>query len=352
MKRKSVIALILALVLVLCTACGNVAVKENTNVNNNPNMYIIHVTQLSHEEGTKYTIGDPRTLSNNINLSDESFAKDPEDKYKPETTWSDDYIFSFEGGRLSDGFIRNELNRMKAFVWATKRYGTGFRGTIYFVPVDDPFTYDYVPSIYEAFKPDNENEGKQLYWYIYPNRNDYNLYKNHKNNLCWYYPGDESENTNLQSKETFIAPVFRIASSYGKTVVLTKEEARRRCASYQEAGRPAGRWRLPTKAEVKFIATLSAEGKIPILFGSTVSTTALGYYWTATGGLVVSGSGIVDDNSTGYQNTGAFAVRCVYDEWYWNRLDKKLGYKLDPQQTEFIWGDMPKDNTQADLPKD
>ena len=51
-----------------------------------------------------------------------------------------------------------------------------------------------------------------------------------------------------EDADNYIAPIIKIASSYGKTVVLNYENAQKRCAAYQENGYPAGRWRLPTKA--------------------------------------------------------------------------------------------------------
>ena len=289
--------------------------------NSNPNMYIITTTQLSPEDEDEYDIGDPRTIyrHNLLKKNQNSYDSKSENNVPLEDNSDNETWFPVRKKKDSDPNTYDERT------WK----GTNQQGSA-----------QYNEEVYNVA----DNGWGQV------------LYKRQNGNkwgrLQYYYPTDETPRNQLGSKETFIAPSFRIASSFGVITINHRVEMRRRCASYQEAGRPAGRWRLPTKAEVKFIATLSAEGKIPILFGSTVSTTALGYYWTATGGLVVSGSGIVDDNSTGDNNTGAFAVRCVYDEWYWNRLDKKLGYKLDPQQTEFIWGDMPKDNTQADLPKD
>lgn len=124
--------------------------------------------------------------------------------------------------------------------------------------------------------------------------------------LSFYYPTDES--TGSSSKAKWIAPKLRIASSYGVSYTMTKEEARRRCATYQELYYPAGRWRLATKAELEFIIKLSNNGYIPVLF------TASSYYWTAQGAYQAS----VD--SEGYLNTTTTSnsnIRCVYDEWFW-----------------------------------
>ena len=42
-----------------------------------------------------------------------------------------------------------------------------------------------------------------------------------------------------------------------------------RCAGYQEAGYPAGRWRVPTMAEINYIVQLSGWGVIPSLFSES-----------------------------------------------------------------------------------
>ncbi|MBQ2008125.1 MAG: hypothetical protein II236_05570, partial [Alistipes sp.] len=58
--------------------------------------------------------------------------------------------------------------------------------------------------------------------------------------LSNYYP------TNTSSEmSNVISPQFRIASSYGLTSNISFTNAQLRCASYQEDGYPAGRWRIP-----------------------------------------------------------------------------------------------------------
>lgn len=100
-----------------------------------------------------------------------------------------------------------------------------------------------------------------------------------------------------------IAPQFRMASSYGKCGgAIDHDDAKKRCAAYQEYGYPAGRWRLPTVAEFEYVQRLSNNGIIPQLYTSNSN------YWTATSAYTY-GSGPSTNNT-------AF-VRCVYDEWYW-----------------------------------
>ena len=129
-----------------------------------------------------------------------------------------------------------------------------------------------------------------------------------------YYPARTDEDT-----RRVIAPAFKIASSRGKTLPITFDNAQRRCAAYQEDGYGAGRWRIPTEAEIEFIVNLSAEGEIPPLFD--------GEYWSASGRYYSS-----DDQN--FSNPGSNvtpAVRCVYDIWYWGTERAPLN--------EFGWRD-------------
>ena len=127
-----------------------------------------------------------------------------------------------------------------------------------------------------------------------------------------------------------IAPAFRIASSYGVTSQVSYDDGSRRCASYQEDGYPAGRWRLPTAAEIEYCVTLSAKGRLPVLFGDSDSQTASTDYWSANGYITVRGNNVTPQIGT---FTGNRYVRCVYDEWYWGPD------RVTAAQHTFMWGD-------------
>lgn len=144
--------------------------------------------------------------------------------------------------------------------------------------------------------------------------------------LSYYYPADASAN-----KTNYIAPMFRIASQWGLTHVINKDAARRRCASYQENGRPAGRWRLPTPAEIHFIATLSNKKFIPYLFGSASQNAE---YWCSSGGVTVNNTANTPSVKVDTSVSGTRAVRCVYDEWYWGN-----DTLVESQKATFVWGD-------------
>mgnify|MGYP000591779476 FL=1 len=141
--------------------------------------------------------------------------------------------------------------------------------------------------------------------------------------LSNYYP------TRKDGVQNVIAPAFKIASSWGVVDAnsLTYETAKRRCASYQENGYPAGRWRVPTEAEIKYIVSLSDRGVIPVLFG--------GDYYASSGRYYDNERYPADFHD---DNGGGHAVRCVYDVWYWGneKMSEKGG-----SDTQFVWGDEP-----------
>ena len=141
--------------------------------------------------------------------------------------------------------------------------------------------------------------------------------------LSYYYP------TRKDDVQNVIAPAFKIASSWGVVDAnsLTYETAKRRCASYQENGYPAGRWRVPTEAEIQYIVSLSDRGVIPVLFGGDYYASSGRYYDNES-----SPAGFHDDSRGGH------AVRCVYDVWYWG--NEKMSEK-DGSDTQFVWGDEP-----------
>lgn len=133
--------------------------------------------------------------------------------------------------------------------------------------------------------------------------------------LKYYYPTRE-DNPNI------IAPKFRIVSAYARISghAYSIKELQQRCAAYQEFGYPAGRWRLPTAAELNYIGQLSAAGVIPHLF------TDRGVYNSANGAYRYSAT--TGEFAPTTSNTAS--TRCVYDEWYWT--DKCDEYT-------FTWGD-------------
>lgn len=144
--------------------------------------------------------------------------------------------------------------------------------------------------------------------------------------LRWYYPTENSDRT-----VNMIAPSFRISTKHSGTEYggTGLEQARYRCASFQENGFPAGRWRLPTKAEIRFASQLSANGVFEWQFSSN--------YWSANGAIYVNkDNGTVEDRP----NLNIALIRCVYDSWYWQKKDEEGNYYEDRVDKEtFTWAD-------------
>lgn len=175
--------------------------------------------------------------------------------------------------------------------------------------------------------------------------------------LQYYYP----TNGSLADEDKYaVSPKYRIASAFGvverKVWPLNDEidvaEATRRCASYCEDGYPAGRWRVPTVGELKFVQMLSNRKLIPRVFNTgTDYVTAQGVYR-------------FDKNGNDSPNGKDGYVRCVYDDWYWVNRDKDSKYHDEPDYIRntngekdpygarptdhkiFIWGDREKNNPQ------
>ena len=117
------------------------------------------------------------------------------------------------------------------------------------------------------------------------------------------------------ASSNFIAPKFMLASGYGYNPGANSNESTwksnsERCASYQEDGYPAGRWRVPTEAELLFCATLASNGLMENPFRDNTN------YWSSSGTALH----YVDNSSDWSFITnpgGARSIRCIYDLWYW-----------------------------------
>jgi hypothetical protein len=227
------------------------------------------------------------------------------------------------------------------------------------VMVDGIFNADHLD-------PEKTPDGKKIITWANCN----SLYGNSPRKLTHYYPtaGNIYENQDSQVYN-MISPKFRISSGFGATgdqygypqFRRFYDGAKARCASYQEDGRPAGRWRLPTKAEIEYVNTLSSKGLLYPIFNDI-------YYWNAHGiwsHQYLSCIPNISDNGA----YGSISVRCVYDEWYWEQIDKNdphfeqnengfyllkdgdgvndLDGSADATDTEnyraqFFWGDRPR----------
>ena len=189
------------------------------------------------------------------------------------------------------------------------------------------------PEMY--IEAENNNANGLYNRFVYGVNGDRNVSDDQNNTFFSTYLGDSDSAdrkldnyrpTKEEGVDAIIAPAFKIASSWG--VVSTSESfrfenAKRRCASYQENGYPAGRWRIPTEAEIEYLVDLSRDHKIPELFD--------GNYYASSGRHYSSSSGNFSTSSRTNPS-----VRCVYDVWYWG--EEKVG---NAPYTTFIWGDDP-----------
>ncbi len=138
-----------------------------------------------------------------------------------------------------------------------------------------------------------------------------------------------------------IAPKFRISSKLAGYSHCSPKGAEYRCASYQEDGYPAGRWRLPTTAEILFVINLQPKnandpGKIQELFVGSSNYASATHTINYNNFVLTKWDGIVLAN--GAQTV---SVRCVYDEWYWGSEKEAIenpAYE-NVGDYEFTWGD-------------
>lgn len=165
----------------------------------------------------------------------------------------------------------------------------------------------------------------------YPNSEYVNNAWTNTRTLQYYYP-TATDPAAFQ----VIAPKFRVVSfnsTVGGATNVDKAGAPLRCASYQEDGFPAGRWRVPTAAEINYVINLQDNNAITDIFVAGTN------YFCSTGTVSVN-NGFMTTNTTG-------SVRCVYDEWYWG---SEREAKVNPAVTDteaanyylFTWGDEPR----------
>ncbi len=138
------------------------------------------------------------------------------------------------------------------------------------------------------------------------------MYNNNgtESTTAWSSPDDILICSMKEADRNLIAPRFLISSALNANYGLTWEQAVKRGATYQEVGYPAGRWRLPTEAEMAFIVARQLDGSIPGLYATNTQ------YWAGSGRLMstnTSGDNSFSDPSSGVTES----CRYVYDLWYW-----------------------------------
>jgi hypothetical protein len=159
--------------------------------------------------------------------------------------------------------------------------------------------------------------GNELYDYYVEGDKSGNYY--YRRTHSWDNAGEIMIGGTTASYQDVIAPSYMIQSDYGMPYgTCFYEVAQRRCATYQEQGYPAGRWRLPTVAELAYVMNLQINEIISKMF--VVGTKC---YWATDGSAVwINSDGATITHGENYattwtSSTMSAAVRCVYDTWYW-----------------------------------
>jgi len=166
------------------------------------------------------------------------------------------------------------------------------------------------------------------FWQDYP--------ENQRNLNPYLWGGDPTTNKDWENvdrikvtgkQKNIIAPAYMFSSDIGgrpDNNGVRFENAVKRCATYQEDGYPAGRWRLPTEAEMYFAYSLQHMDVIPHLFNGGAGYHASSgnvFDWTdnrnnsgdRTGQSFLRNNWVTQQNA----NNIVHSIRCVYDIWYW-----------------------------------
>jgi hypothetical protein len=262
--------------------------------------------------------------------------------------YPNDKAYNLYGISTSYEYVRGSLESSAAlaFEHSIDVYVTAFSPTDHtFSFNNNASTLDYVIGnslVNGTFTPDTEHNTSSYY----RNKNvlyDYYIGGFQQSNTYYRYIKSWGE---LASKikvgatstnyDNVIAPLFKIQSSYGAAAYgVFFDVAQKRCATYQEAGYPAGRWRLPTLAEIAFIVKLQNDGVLEKVF----NTSATGY-WTSSGGKLVANSEMTytknfKDEDTNDPKSSIYSyVRCVYDLWYWGSDPVKPTHEFHPMPTK------------------
>ena len=134
----------------------------------------------------------------------------------------------------------------------------------------------------------------------------------------WDRPEEIMIGSTSVDARSFVAPRFLLASTLNVTNGVGFATAQRRAAVYQEEGYPAGRWRLPTEAEICFIIDRQNDGSLPQLLRATQ------WYWSADGNVIYTGSGATTVPGSAPRPTKSAPLRFIYDLWYWGDADPNL----------------------------
>lgn len=187
------------------------------------------------------------------------------------------------------------------------------------------------PEYLSGTKRDIKNNGNYAYYARYVEKGYYGIklkefyndrsYETINNNRMYIIQVSSTKNStyniahpiagaNGYSSDNVVSPAFMIASQLGAIYAnyLTKEDAPKHCKTYREVdvnGKKYDNWRLPTAAEIKFIADFQKES-----FKTNSNTSKSPVKTVLTGDSYYTMDGETID--TGMQDPGP-AIRCVRD---------------------------------------
>jgi hypothetical protein len=143
----------------------------------------------------------------------------------------------------------------------------------------------------------------------------------------WQSPNDILVASTEDNARNMIAPHFLVSSAATEQKLIGTDHPTdylpfvKRAATYQEAGYPAGRWRLPTEAEIAFVVARQNDGTLPEIFAKNYT------YYASSGRFVLipqSGTQMrfftedkLDDSYDGTTYRAKIDAKFVYDLWYW-----------------------------------
>ena len=201
--------------------------------------------------------------------------------------------------QTSGGIVNNSITEITVTSFNSNNGFYEANGTKYYYQIGDPReNAEYTSSDLQPYLTKQEYDNR-VFWLTL---------------TSW---GDNAAKIKKASDtKTIIAPQFFVSSGWNSSTSVTFANAQKRAATYQEAGYSAGRWRLPTEAEIMFITARQREGVIPVLFAMDSSSN----YWASSGRLYRNGQFYnASTNAQGY-------MRFVYDTWYWGTTAGDVNY--------------------------
>lgn len=256
-------------------------------------------------DGGSYAGGEgtsPNIISN-VNYGRYGWIEGDVNRTSPVLYMAEVTVSAFDGTNNTYTYSQDGSSHSKKFVLGDPRVEAGSRFTILSTTPDR--AVDGNPSNYRQ-------GGGYLFQSSTVRNSDETTTEGDAIYKAWEQPEKIMISSTDELDGALIAPHFIISSFFNaQPNSLTFENCLKRAATYQEAGFPAGRWRLPTEAEIMFVVQQQQRGVIPRIYAPGSS------YWCADGRYVtIANSG----DTVSFHNAAPGATRVnrfVYDLWYW-----------------------------------